>query len=64
MRNPEPTERKRRPPVLQILGLIVGLGLLVTPIVFDLVETWQNNQAITIMTDTASAQDNEELQEV
>ena len=64
MRNPEPTERKRRSPVLQILGLIVGLGLLVTPIVFDLVETWQNNQAITIMTDTASAQDNEELQEV
>ena len=59
-----PAKRKRRPPILPIVGLIVGLGLLATPVIFDIAETWQNNQAITSMTDTVNAQDDEALQEV
>lgn len=56
--------RKRRPPIVPIIGLVVGLGLLVAPIAFDLLETWQNRQAISTMTDSVNAGDDARLQAV
>lgn len=56
--------RKRRPPIIPIIGLVVGLGLLVAPIAFDLSEMWQNRQAISTMTDSVNEGDDARLQEV
>ena len=56
--------RKRRPPIVPIIGLVVGLGLLVAPIAFDLSEMWQNRQAISTMTDSVNEGDDARLQEV
>lgn len=55
---------KRRLPVMQIVGIVLGLGLLISPIALDLAETWRNSQAVSSMSDTASAQDDARLQEV
>lgn len=63
MDNPRPAERRPRPPVLQAIGIVFGLCLLIAPIVFDLAETWQNNQAISAMADSVNGHDDAKIQE-
>ena len=63
MDNPRPAERRSRPPVLQAIGIVFGLCLLIAPIVFDLAETWQNNQAISTMADSVNGRDDAKIQE-
>ena len=62
MSYPKSTERGSGFPILQIIGIIIGLCLLITPIVFDLAETWQNNQAISTMTDSVNENDDVMIQ--
>lgn len=44
------TTKHTKPPILPILGLLVGLAILAAPIITDLYASWVNSQAISSMT--------------
>lgn len=56
-----PHRRRRRSNLAPIVGLVVGLAILAAPILSDLWARWQNSQAISTMTSTASAKADPDL---